>query len=519
MRKILLSSLGILAFIGTPALSKPNIEEIQAYADNEYTSNSDKNIKASSNRLISSDSKLSLNLREFAKENQCGSNKLEGPVSRLEAANVFLNCIGTTTKFSLKAKQLLVELSPDIAYLNSLGSSSVSEGNTENLEAAQFSSTTTIKGKTTFVIGAVDASSSSDTLENYYKKNSGSTTFNYDTEIDLKTSFSGKDLLFAKIRAGNYSTSSLATGLTTLENAFGSNGDLYLDEIWYKFNINNNSSLIVGPRVHQYETLAVFPSVYESILDVFDSAGAAGTYNKAIGAGAGIIWKKGLFGASASYISLNGDNSNPGGGESGCTLAGGIANDCSASNATVQISMADQNKGLAIAYNYASSDNGAGVWYNNATPLTVNLSSMGTTNSISISGWWQPIDMEKTYIPDISFGWGLNSIDINNSNSFDSAVSQSWYLAATWDNVLSDSGKLGMAIGQPTLITSVDTKGISDFVADGQYAFEAWYKYDINNSISITPAVFYLSRPMGDITSPGETYKNYGAVLKSTFKY
>ena len=60
-----------------------------------------------------------------------------------------------------------------------------------------------------------------------------------------------------------------------------------------------------------------------------------------------------------------------GGGESGCTLAGGIANDCSASNATVQISMADQNKGLAIAYNYASSDNSAGVWYNNASILTV----------------------------------------------------------------------------------------------------------------------------------------------------
>ena len=75
----MLSSLGILAFIGTP-LSKPNIEEIQAYADNEYTSNSDKTIKPSSNRLISSNSKLSLNLREFAKENN-GSNKLEGPVS------------------------------------------------------------------------------------------------------------------------------------------------------------------------------------------------------------------------------------------------------------------------------------------------------------------------------------------------------------------------------------------------------------------------------------------------------
>ena len=519
MRKVMLASFGILAVIGTPVLSKPNIEGIQAYTDDQYAVNSDKTSIHSSHKLISPDSRLAVILREFAKENQCSSNKSEGSISRLEAANEFVNCIGATTKFTLKAKQLLVELSPDIAYLNSLDSFSESEGYSEDLEATQFSSTTIIKGKTTFVIGAVDASSSSKILENYYKKNSGSTTFNYDTEIDLRTSFSGKDLFFTKIRAGNYSTSSLATGLTTLENANGMNGELYLDETWYKFNINNDSSLIIGPRLHQYETLAVFPSVYESILDVFDSAGAPGVYNKALGAGAGIIWKKGLFGASASYISLNGENSNPGGGESGCTLAGGIANDCSASNATVQISMADENKGLAIAYNYASSDNNAGVWYNNASPLTVNLSSVGTTNSFSISGWWQASEMEKAYIPDISFGWGLNSIDIDNSNSFDSAVSQSWYLAATWDDVFSDSGKLGVAIGQPTFITSVDTKGISDFVADGQYAFEAWYKYDINNSISIIPAVFYLSRPMGDITSPGETYKNYGAVLKSTFKY
>ena len=40
----------------------------------------------------------------------------------------------------------------------------------------------------------------------------------------------------------------------------------------------------------------------------------------------------------------------------------------------------------------------------------------------------------------------------------------------------------------------------SDFVADGNYAWEWWYQFQVTDNISVTPAIYYLSRPYGDLT-------------------
>ena len=40
----------------------------------------------------------------------------------------------------------------------------------------------------------------------------------------------------------------------------------------------------------------------------------------------------------------------------------------------------------------------------------------------------------------------------------------------------------------------------SDFVADGNYAWEFWYQFQVTDNISVTPAIYYLSRPLGDLT-------------------
>jgi carbohydrate-selective porin OprB len=40
-----------------------------------------------------------------------------------------------------------------------------------------------------------------------------------------------------------------------------------------------------------------------------------------------------------------------------------------------------------------------------------------------------------------------------------------------------------------------------DFVADGNYAWEWWYQFQVTDNISVTPAIYYLSRPYGDLTN------------------
>jgi carbohydrate-selective porin OprB len=90
-----------------------------------------------------------------------------------------------------------------------------------------------------------------------------------------------------------------------------------------------------------------------------------------------------------------------------------------------------------------------------------------------------------------------------------------------------------MAVGQPTFVTDVsyrnDFDGQSDFVADGNYAWEWWYQFQVTDNISVTPAIYYLSRPYGDLTDGGnrafggnrgdDTFNNFGGLLKTTFKF
>jgi carbohydrate-selective porin OprB len=92
-----------------------------------------------------------------------------------------------------------------------------------------------------------------------------------------------------------------------------------------------------------------------------------------------------------------------------------------------------------------------------------------------------------------------------------------------------------MAVGQPTFVTSLDenNKGtdISEFVADGNYAWEFWYAFQVTDNITVTPAIYYLSRPLGEVTNGARnsfngsgqrgdsTFNNFGGLLKTTFKF
>ena len=92
---------------------------------------------------------------------------------------------------------------------------------------------------------------------------------------------------------------------------------------------------------------------------------------------------------------------------------------------------------------------------------------------------------------------------------------------------------MGLAVGQPTFVTDITYRNNyedgSNFVADGNYAWEFWYKFQVTDNISVTPAVYYLSRPYGDITDGGgsvvggdrndSTFNNFGGLVKTTFKF
>ena len=104
------------------------------------------------------------------------------------------------------------------------------------LEATQFSTTTKLKGKANFVMGATNALGDNPKGMRDYNADWGAFTFSYDLRLGLKTSFTGKDLLFTRLRVGNHGSSTWdgeGVILNKLDTETG--GNVEIDRLYYRF--------------------------------------------------------------------------------------------------------------------------------------------------------------------------------------------------------------------------------------------------------------------------------------------
>lgn len=91
---------------------------------------------------------------------------------------------------------------------------------------------------------------------------------------------------------------------------------------------------------------------------------------------------------------------------------------------------------------------------------------------------------------------------------------------------------LGFAVGQNTMVSKM-TGNLNAVVngsngtsygapQDGNYAWEWWYKLQVTDNISVTPALFYLSNPLGQdvkVGGNGAFFNSFGYLIKTTFKF
>jgi hypothetical protein len=462
-----------------------------------------------------------------------GTFRGKKPLSRWEAAALLNACLDRITEVTDELRRLMKEFEKELAVLK--GRVDGLEAKVGELEANQFSTTTKLKGQATFVIGANTFGPNDNSFSDGVRGRQGATAFNYDLRLDFDTSFTGKDLLRTRLRAGNFGNSPWSgnpgtllaprVGLNALEVSFeGAPGadTVMVNRLFYQFPLGSSFTATVGGRVRQDDMLAVWPSVYpaDTVLDIFTYAGAPGTYSLNLGAGGGLWWKSGGFSISANYVAANGNVGSP---SLDSTVCGGIGNDCSQQTGTAQIAYTGTNFGIAAAYTYSNPNGVAGLYGGNGTPLAVSaFLGASSVNSVGISGYWQPSN--SGWIPSISLGWGLNSYNYNNDNTFgntlDGSQSQSWYVGIQWADMFIKGNSLGMAVGQPTFLTKT---GDADFDAnDGQYAWEWWYKFQVTDNISVTPAIYYLSAPLGQaqrVLAGSDDLNNFGGLLKTTFKF
>ena len=433
-------------------------------------------------------------------------------MTRYEAAALLNACLDRVTEMTDELKRLIREFETELAILK--GKVDGLEARVGELEATQFSTTTKLKGRATFVMGANRFKGSATRLRSESNAHEGAFVFNGDLQLGLETSFSGRDQLTAVLRAGNFDPVNNAfasggpAGLARLETAF-QEGDqpnhVVIDKLFYSFPVGSSFTITAGPVVGQEDMLGVWPSVYpnDPILDVLTVNGAPGAYNKNKGAGAGISWSgsNGLR-ASANYVSANGATSD--------TRDGGFATDKAASSATVQLGWEAEAWNAAAIYSQIQNGHDLIAY---ATPFTLeSLSSRGVTHAFGLGGSWSPD--ESGWIPSLSAGWGLNSSD--SSEQGQAISSQSWTVAMGWSDVFVQGNHAGMAVGQPVFAT--DLRG-SQTPADAQFIWEWWYQFQVTDSISVTPAVYYLSRPYGQSTPTGESFQQLGALVKTSFEF
>ena len=432
-----------------------------------------------------------------------------GNLSRYSAAVLLKACLARMRRSEPEATLLMQQLGSELAALGAA---------VEELEANRFSTTTRLRGVSTMVFGANRFAGTDTQKVSESRKRFGATTFNYDLKLILDTSFSGSDLLRARLRSGNFDRVSNSfygagpSGLSALEPAFQEKTGpniMAINRLYYLFPLGKGFRAGVGARVGQLDLLALDPGIYpaETVLDWFTLNGAPAAYNFNLGAGAGLWWQSpGGFSVSANYVAAHAAQGSP--------EQGGLGTRAAASSASVQLGY--QGEQWAAAAIVSSLQNSGGV-LDYATSFTLDsLRNPGNTLAFALSGYWQPA--QSGWLPAISGGWGFNS------TSYDAGIkrqglvasSQSWSVGLQWNDAFTTGNTLGMAVGQPTFATALYG---GEQPRDGNYAWEWWYRVQLSDNVAITPAVFLLSRPLGADTPAGQSFSQIGALLKSTIRF
>ena len=466
-------------------------------------------------------------------------------MTRYEAAALLNACLDRVTEVTDELRRLLKEFETELAILK--GRVDGLEARVGELEETQFSTTTKLSGTAIWLAGATRAMG-----DNYntggekgardaYNAEYGAFSFSYDVRLALKTSFSGNDLLYTRLRGGNmdnaFSGSSSILGYWpgTITAWARTNNRVLIDRLYYRFPLGDSFTVQVGPLTRNTEMMGYTASAYaqggSKILDFFGgSLGTPGVWNKETGGGFGVFYsnkkqvEKGnpYFTLAASYVADSGEanDSNPN--------TGGFMTDNSEGNITTQIAFGNQQWGLAAGYRYGQ----CGARFRTGTlfalddsygtPCTVGDAderSNADSHSWSFHGFWRPED--SSWMPSISTGVGASYLNGNNAwdDNINKRAMASWMVGLTWNDVFLEGNALGYAVGQPQFVYEVERGD----VADGGYAMELWYSFQVTDNIQITPAVYWTSRPNGDDTQNVDGhYKSlgvFGGLVQTTFKF
>ena len=313
-----------------------------------------------------------------------------------------------------------------------------------------FSSTTSASFSVDMAIGAVDGYGTPVSGDN----NTGETVQTaYGYQIDLSTSFTGEDALSVSLDAG-------AGGAALGELDLNSGGDqLTVDGITYSFPLGEKATVLVGDSTDGsalYSTACVYGGFTNTLDD-------CGNYSSAF-----TTTGTNSVGFSASYDIGNGFTGAVG--YAGPGTGVGLMNKEGTDYYGAQLAYAADNYAVSATY--------------------ANLESTDDTTVWGLNGYYIP----DGSLPSISLGYEMGDPTTAKDTT-------QWFVGLQWDEM--GPGTLGVAAGSKGPITDG---------ADELMAYEAFYTYSVNDSMTVTPAVFMLENSTG-------TEDQTGIVVKTSFSF
>ncbi|MGB5714806.1 MAG: iron uptake porin [Waterburya sp.] len=438
----------------------------------------------------------SLSRYEFA----AGLNSCLNQIERLIASKV------TVVQEDLDVlNRLAQEFEAELAILR--GRVDELESRTAFLEDHQFSTTTKLGGEVIF--GLASAFSGSDDIDEV-------AVLGYRTRLELETSFTGEDLLFTRLSTGNFPVFADTTGTFQGDLAFAepAEGELGLEVLFYDLPVGENTNVLIGAVGLAADDIA-------DTVSILDGDGGSGAIS-AFGTRSPIYLPPGETGVG--IIHNFGDRVEFSGG-----YLAGEANDPSDGNglfngsysAIGQLLFTPSDR-LDIALTYVNafdqSDTETGSNLANIQFLTAEVFEEAVPTSNNSYGAQFSFALSDRIVIG---GWGgLNKV--RTLSTLDGQLPRGsqdiWNWAATlaFPDLGTEGSLGGIIVGMEPWVTS-STIGREEFDEDQTTSLhvEAFYQYQINDNIAITPGAVYISSPDNNNNDDGLVI----GTLRTTFNF
>ncbi|MEZ2250426.1 iron uptake porin [Microcoleus sp.] len=410
-------------------------------------------------------------------------------------------------------QRLQEEFAAELATLR--GRVDALEARTAELEANQFSTTTKLRGEVIFT--------ASDTFGDgvALKDDKTSTTFGYRVRLNFDTSFTGKDLLRTRLQAVNIPNYGAATATGTNMARLGVDGDsanaFNLDKVFYRFPVGN-ATVWLGPRGLNLDDVLPITTPFGDGGN--GSISRFGRYNPAIfrgpeGAGAAVNYTFGAAKATVGYLASDGDAPNPANGR-------GVFDGSFSAVAQLNFSLG-KVVDLGLSYN-RKYDRSGNVGVTSSTGSSLANRPFGQSATVSNN-----FGLQANIKPSSRFqlgGWiGYTKAEQENDHKAVNVLNrnrEATLLNYAVNLSFPDFGKkgnlLGFVFGMPPKVTDSTFLGTNrrrQEDKDTSYHLEGFYRFQVNDFISVTPGVYV-------ILNPEHNNKNdniWVGVLRTTFSF